>query len=96
MVMVPVMALALVMVMAMAMVKIDEYIKANKLEDKVFILLQVHDELVLEINETVLSKVSLDIKKIMESVINPKDISGIVCLTNTSVGANWGEMETII
>jgi DNA polymerase-1 len=83
-------------IIKLAMVKIDEYIKANKLEDKVFILLQVHDELVLEINETVLSKVSLDIKKIMESVINPKDISGIVCLTNTSVGANWGEMETII
>jgi hypothetical protein len=39
--------------------------------------------------------VALEIKKIMENVIDPKKTSGVVCLTNASVGDNWGEMKSI-
>lgn len=82
-------------IVKIAMIRIDEYIKKEKLEDDVHILLQVHDEIVLEAKEKLVSKIVPDIKKIMENIINPKDVFGIVCTADAKVGDNWGEMEKI-
>jgi DNA polymerase-1 len=80
-------------IVKIAMKKVDEYIVDNKLSDDVFLILQVHDELVYEIRESVVKKVLPEIKMIMESVINPKDIYGVVCAVSSSVGDNWGELK---
>jgi DNA polymerase I len=80
-------------VIKLAMVKVHEYIKKNKLENDVFPLLQVHDELVYEVRENKEKEVVSEIKNIMESVIDPKDIGGVVLKTSKSVGKNWGEMK---
>jgi DNA polymerase-1 len=78
-----------------AMIKIDEYITANKLEKDVKILMQVHDEIVCEVKEELVKKIEPHIKKIMESIIDPKEIHGIVCTAEAKVGDNWGEMKSI-
>ncbi len=78
-----------------AMIKIDEYIAANKLEKDVKILMQVHDEIVCEVKEGMVEKIEPHIKKIMESIIDPKEIHGIVCTAEAKVGDNWGEMKEI-
>jgi DNA polymerase-1 len=57
------------------------------------VILQVHDELVYEIKETVATKVIPEIKKIMETVVDPKDIYGIVLKANAASGKNWGELK---
>jgi DNA polymerase-1 len=75
------------------MIKVDEYIEKNNLKDDVFLLLQVHDELVYEIRETKAAEVAPQIEKIMESVIDPKDIQGVVLEATTAVGKNWGELK---
>jgi DNA polymerase-1 len=80
-------------VIKLAMIKVDEYIEKNNLKDDVFLLLQVHDELVYEIREIVVSRVAPQIEKIMESVIDPKDIQGVVLEATTAVGKNWGELK---
>ena len=36
-----------------------------------------------------------EIKSIMEKIIDPKKIHGIVCVANGSFGDNWAEMEEI-
>ncbi len=80
-------------VIKLAMIRIDEYIKKEKLENEVFPLLQVHDELVYEIKKEIAKKVAGDIEKIMESVMDPKDTKGVILKASGSTGNNWGELK---
>jgi DNA polymerase-1 len=78
-------------IVKLAMVKIFEYIKANKLEDSVYILLQVHDELVLEIQDQILDKVVPEIQKIMETVVSLDETKGVPLAVGCHIGKNWGK-----
>jgi DNA polymerase-1 len=82
-------------IVKLAMIKICEYIKSEKLEEQVFPILQVHDELVYEVREDLISKIAPAIKKIMESVIPPEKVAGIVCVAEASEGERWGEMKKV-
>ena len=80
-------------IIKIAMKRIDEYLISEKLQNDVYLILQVHDELVYEIKESIVEKVMPKIKKIMESVIDTKDTKGVPLTANGEVGKNWGEME---
>ncbi len=82
-------------IIKLAMVEIDEMLNKKNLQGDVRLLLQVHDELVYEVRESVVSVIAPDIKEKMEQVIDPKKTSGVVCVANASVGDNWGEMVKI-
>ncbi len=82
-------------IIKLAMVQIDKFIKMKDLEKDVRLLLQVHDELVYEIKENIVTSVSPEIKKMMQGVIDPKNVSGIVCEANASAGDNWAETVKI-
>ncbi len=82
-------------VIKLAMIHVRDYLKKEKLDAKVSLLLQVHDELVYEVEEGLVEKIAPVIKNIMENVIDPKKTSGVVCVANASVGHNWAEMKTI-
>jgi len=78
-----------------AMKEVDDYIKKEKLEKDVYLLLQVHDELIYEIKTPKVKKVSKDIKEIMEKVVPLKDTKQIPLTVETSAGPNWGELKKI-
>ena len=80
-------------VIKLAMIKIDQYIQSKKLEEKVYPLLQVHDELVCEIREDKATDISAQITKIMEEVMDPKQTSGVILKAQASIGDNWGELK---
>ncbi len=80
-------------IIKIAMKKIDDYLVASGYEKDAFLTIQVHDELVLEIRESLVDTIVPEVKKIMESVIDPKDIEGIVCVANSAIGKNWGELK---
>ena len=80
-------------VVKLAMIKIDEFLKKKNIKDDARLLLQVHDELVYEIKENLVDSLAPEIKKMMESVISPKETSGVICVADASVGDNWGEMK---
>ncbi len=93
-------------IIKIAMVKIDKFLagrqplqassgRMTNLKSDVRLLLQVHDELVYEIKENIISSVSPEIKKMMEGVIDPKKTHGIICATDISVGDNWGELRKL-
>ncbi len=79
----------------LAMVKIDEYLVKEGMDEKVKLILNVHDELVYEIEEKVLGEVAPKIKNIMETIVPAKDIKGIVMKADVSVGDDWKDMEKI-
>ncbi len=80
-------------IIKIAMIHADQYIEKNNLNDKVFLLLQVHDELVYEVKKGAEGEFISEAKKIMESVISPEKTKGVVCKVEVKVGENWGEME---
>ena len=80
-------------IIKIAMTKIDEIIGREKIGDKVKLILQVHDELVYEIEENTVEKIRNKIKETMEGIIKPEIIYGIICKAESSVGDNWKEMN---
>jgi DNA polymerase-1 len=78
-----------------AMIDVDEYLKKEKLSDKVHLILQVHDELVYEIESSLVKKIAPKIKDIMEGGIAAKERKDVPIVADVSVGKNWGEMEKL-
>jgi len=82
-------------IVKLAMIKLDELIRAESLENKVRLILQVHDELVYEIEKGIAPKIMPRIKKIMESVVSPDKSHGIICVAEAKAGDNWQDMEEL-
>ena len=60
---------------------------------KAKILLQVHDELVFEVHESILDETIIKVSKIMESVLKDKETHGVPIKVDVSVGDNWLELN---
>jgi DNA polymerase-1 len=82
-------------VIKLAMIRIAEWVKEEKLEADVRMLLQVHDELLFEIAEGKASQYVHHIRTIMENVIDPREVHDVVMSTEASLGANWGELKKL-
>jgi DNA polymerase-1 len=78
-----------------AMVKISDWVKEEKLEGEVRMLLQVHDELLFEIKEGKASEYVPKIREIMENIIDPKEVYGVKMTTEASVGNNWENLKKL-
>jgi len=82
-------------ILKIAMIRIDKYIIQNKLEEKIKMLLQVHDELVFEIKKNVEGRHILEIKKIMETILPIEKTKGIIFEVNIKKGKNWNNLKSI-
>jgi DNA polymerase-1 len=80
-------------IMKVAMVKL-----AKSLPSRARLLLQVHDELVLEVKEYKIKQVAKIVKDVMENVLEEpifkevKSIFNIPLKVDVKIGDNWGEM----
>ncbi|HEY5383232.1 MAG TPA: DNA polymerase [Candidatus Paceibacterota bacterium] len=82
-------------VVKLAMIKIDELFE-KEAKNKAYLLLQVHDELVFEIEEGLVETLAPKIKEIMEGVIPLKETRGIPFIAEGKMGKNWGEMKNLV
>ncbi len=83
-------------IIKLAMKMVDERIEKEGLSDKVFPILQIHDELIYEIKEDVAEKVAPIIEDIMEHVLENSFIKykpEVPLDVNFAVGNNWGELK---
>lgn len=76
-------------IVKMAMIAVDSWIRKHGHEKDVRMILQVHDELVFEIREHIVSERALEIKKIMERIADLK----VPLVVDVKVGVNWGEQK---
>ncbi|MBX4192615.1 hypothetical protein KW798_04005, partial [Candidatus Parcubacteria bacterium] len=79
----------------LAMIRIDEILREEGMIDKAHMLLQVHDELVFEIEEGWVEKLAPRIKECMEHIVPEKERSGIPFIAEGKIGQNWGEMRCL-
>ena len=82
-------------IMKVAMIRVDEYVRGEGLADDIFLLLQVHDELVYEVRAEKVGTMVPALRSIMENVLPLKDTAGVKLAVDVSVGENWGDMERV-
>jgi len=76
-------------ILKMSMIKIFKDVQEKKWENKVKMVLSLHDELLFEIKDDMLEIAKLHIKKTMEEIFP----LSIPLQIETEQGKNWGEME---
>jgi DNA polymerase-1 len=82
-------------IIKLAMVRVDEMLSGEGAVDDAYLLLQVHDELVYEIQETRLAELGAKIRAIMESVLTPEAACGVPITTTMKAGSDWGAMQAV-
>lgn len=82
-------------VIKIAMRVINDWTAKNKLESKVFLVLQVHDELVYEMEDKLVGGVVPEVRGMMEGILTKKQAKGIPLVVGVSAGDNWGEMKKL-
>jgi len=82
-------------IIKIAMKEIDAYIKDQKQNDNIRMILQVHDELVFEVKDGFVEEAVKCFKEIMESTIPEEKLHGVPIVAEANLGDNWGEMERV-
>jgi DNA polymerase-1 len=82
-------------IIKLAMVRIDDMLKKEGHEDGAHLLLQVHDELVFEIEDKKVDELAPKIKEIMETIVPANDRRNVPIIAEGKVGENWGEMKKL-
>ncbi len=78
-----------------AMVEAEELIQKKGWVDKARLLLQVHDELVYEVDEKEAETIARTLRDVMESVVDPKLLSGVPIIAEISLGKDWGSVKKV-
>lgn len=76
-----------------AMVRIDEILKKENLKDRVKLVLQIHDEIIFEVEDEIVERVTELVPKVMEEVMTDEQKKGVPILTDCESGRSWGEMK---
>ncbi|MBU1179053.1 hypothetical protein KKB69_01840 [Patescibacteria group bacterium] len=74
-----------------AMVKLDGVLSKKDFSGKIHLLLQVHDELIFEAENSLVGEIAPVIKKIMEE----ENLPGVPVAVDVLAGDNWGELVEI-
>ena len=82
-------------IIKLAMVEADALIEKEGWREKVKLVLQVHDELVYEIEIDIAEDAARKIRDVMESVAPQKKLSDVPIVAEIAVGQNWGEMKRL-
>ena len=75
-------------ILKLAMIDAHEYIVKNTLEEKVKLLLQIHDELVFEIEKGLEEKVADELVIVLENVLKKRKLADIPLVVSRSLGVN--------
>ncbi len=81
-------------IIKLAMVKIDALISEHY-ATKAAMVLQIHDELIFEVDEDAVSSFAPEVDRLMESVLPPSETGGVPITVTGEVGKSWGTMEPL-
>ena len=90
-------------IIKLAMVEADALIEKNGWrapltgsgQAKVRLLMQVHDELVYEVDEKEAESIARTLRDVMESVVDIKLLSGVPVVAEIAIGPDWGNVKRI-
>lgn len=82
-------------IIKLAMVRVHTTLEKGGLNESAYLLLQVHDELVYEINSPQVPVLSARIQDIMESVLSSEETRGVPIIVAVKSGPDWGAMQAL-
>ncbi len=82
-------------VIKLAMVRADALIEERGWRERVHLVLQVHDELVYELDSTIAHEAARAIRDVMEHAVPNDKLSGVPIIAEVEVGERWGDMEQL-
>jgi DNA polymerase-1 len=71
----------------LSMLKIEQYIEKEQIDGAM--LLQIHDELIFEIQEDIVDEIAIKFRDIMQNIIT----LNIPLICSVSIGDSWGELK---
>ncbi len=80
-------------IIKLAMVHADALIEKKKWRDQVGLVLQVHDELVYEVEGVIAEEVGESIKEVMESTLPRGALGGVPIVAEVAMGEDWGNLK---
>ncbi|MDB5259904.1 MAG: polymerase [Candidatus Nomurabacteria bacterium] len=75
-------------ILKLAMIDANEYVEEKKLGDKVKLVMQIHDELVFEIDKHICEDVADELVKVLEKVLSKRKLSDLPLKVSRTIGAN--------
>ncbi len=82
-------------ILKIATVQVDKLL-AKKYAKQATLVLQVHDELILEVKKGKEQEIAKDVKQIMEGVLSKDLAEGVPIIADSKVGDNWGALKTLL
>ena len=82
-------------IIKLAMIEADRLIEKNGWRDKAALVLQVHDELVYELDESIAEEAARAIRHVMESVAPVEKLSGVPIVAEVAIGQDWGSLKKL-
>ncbi len=82
-------------IIKLAMVAADKLITERGWEKKARLILQVHDELVYEVDKKEGEEIARALRHVMESVVSPEMLSNVPIVAEIALGENWGELKKL-
>ena len=80
--------------MKLAMIAADRLV-AERYDETVVMLLQVHDELEYEVRTERVEELGIRIKNVMEEAFPTELTNGVPILADAKSGPNWGDMQPL-
>ncbi len=78
-----------------AMVRINNTLSDRNLHAKVFLTIQVHDELVFEVRDELVDDMTTLVRETMEGAMTLEETRGVPLKVDVERGVNWGEMKEV-
>lgn len=82
-------------IIKLAMVEADRLIESEGWRTKARLLMQVHDELVYELDENDAEKIARAICSVMEGVAPKEELGGVPIVAEVGIGPNWGATKRL-
>lgn len=78
-----------------SMKRIHDCIQSKGKENEARLILQIHDELIYEVKESLAKELVQPLKKIMEDSLPQEKTKSVPIVVDAQIGDNWGEMTNV-
>jgi len=75
-------------IMKAAMIKVDDWLSSRFLPNQARLVLQIHDEILIEAEQGLVAEIIKEVPGLMAGVIN----LAVPLAVNSTVGVNWSEL----
>jgi len=82
-------------IIKLAMVNADKLLEKKKWRERAHLLLQVHDELVYEVEAREAEEIARALRNTMETAVDIKKLNNVPIIAEISIGPNWGDTKKI-